>query len=117
MLFIGNNRYALAPGRLGQREALDAGTLSVFAVAQRSRLALVGFALRTLIGRADPVLDFAAMGECAHVRVDARSHGVSGRAGRRGDDAEAADRFHGSRGARWRSSCRLRAARQPPKSR
>jgi diacylglycerol kinase family enzyme len=77
MLFIGNNRYALAPGRLGQREALDGGMLSVIAVARRSRLALIGFALRTLIGRADPVLDFAAMGESATLRVDGRSHGVA----------------------------------------
>ncbi|MDQ2892342.1 MAG: hypothetical protein M3R64_04515 [Pseudomonadota bacterium] len=77
MLFVGNNCYTLAAGRVGQREALDGGTLSVFAVARSSRMALIGLALRTLIGRADSAHDFAAIGECDTLRVDGGSHDVS----------------------------------------
>jgi diacylglycerol kinase family enzyme len=69
MLFIGNNRYALERGRLGQREALDAGTLSIYAVAPRPPAALIGFALRTIVGRADPMRDFAAIGDAASLEV------------------------------------------------
>jgi len=77
MLFVGNNRYSLAAGRLGRRDALDDGTLSVFAVGWHRRRALIGFALRTLIGRGDRADDFAAIGDCRSLRVDGRSHGVS----------------------------------------
>ncbi|TPG12104.1 diacylglycerol/lipid kinase family protein [Sphingomonas oligophenolica] len=76
MLFVGNNRYALGAGRLGQRAVLDAGTLSVFAVASRRRLALVGFALRMLVGRVDRGDDFAAIGDCPTLTVEGRSHDV-----------------------------------------
>jgi diacylglycerol kinase family enzyme len=69
MLFVGNNRYVLEAGRLGQRAALDDGVLSVYAVASRRRLALIGFALRALIGRADPGRDFAAIGDMPEMRV------------------------------------------------
>ena len=81
MLFVGNNRYVLEAGRLGQRAALDDGVLSVYAVASRRRLALIGFAIRALIGRTDPDRDFAAIGDvselcvtgpkrCIHVALD-----------------------------------------------
>jgi diacylglycerol kinase family enzyme len=69
MLFVGNNRYELDAGKLGQRAALDGGVLSVYAVASRRRLALVGFALRALVGRADPQRDFAAIGDTPELRV------------------------------------------------
>ena len=48
----------------------------VFAVGSRHRLALVGLALRTLAGRADPEQDFAACGECAVLRVEGRSRHI-----------------------------------------
>lgn len=72
MLFVGNNRYQLDRGRLGQRAALDDGLLSVFAVASRRRRALVGFALRALVGgsRDD---DFAAVGDTPALAVSGRS--------------------------------------------
>ena len=47
MLFVGNNRYRLEPGHVGQRAALDDGQLSVFAIRSRHRVALLGFAART----------------------------------------------------------------------
>jgi diacylglycerol kinase family enzyme len=69
MLFVGNNRYVLEAGKLGQRAALDEGVLSIYAVASRHRMALIGFALRALIGRADPERDFAAIGDTTELRV------------------------------------------------
>ena len=76
LLFVGNNRYTLDRQALGTRDALDDGVLSVFAVASRRRLALVGFALRTLTGRADPERDFAAIGEAAALTVHGRSRQI-----------------------------------------
>lgn len=63
MLFVGNNRYALEAGKIGIREALDGGALALYAVAAKSAAGLAAFALRTIIGRANPDLDFAALGE------------------------------------------------------
>lgn len=70
LLFVGNNRYVLDREAMGTREALDDGKLSVYAVASRRRLALVGFALRTLAGRADPERDFAAIGDVSRLTVE-----------------------------------------------
>lgn len=76
MLFVGNGRYSLKGGHVGEREALDDGRLAVYAVGPRSRAGLVGFALRTLIGRADPAHDFAAMGDTASFEVRGRSRNL-----------------------------------------
>ncbi len=64
LLFIGNNRYNFTGERLGQRDALDRGELALYAVSHRSALALIGFALRTLLGRADADRDFTLISEC-----------------------------------------------------
>ena len=77
LLFVGNNRYSLDAGRLGQRAALDDGVLSVFAVAAQRRRQLLGFALRTLMGRADPERDFAAIGDTAELTVEAHARTVA----------------------------------------
>lgn len=69
MLFVGNNRYGLEPGKLGARASLEDGLLSVFAVERATAPGLARFALRTLFGRADPERDFAAMGETAALEV------------------------------------------------
>lgn len=61
LLFVGNNIYSLQGGQVGQRLALDEGKLSLFAVATGTRLAVIGFALRTLFGLADMKSDFAAL--------------------------------------------------------
>jgi diacylglycerol kinase family enzyme len=75
LLFVGNNRYLLDREGMGTREALDDGKLSVYAVASRRRLAMIGFAVRTLLGRADPQSDFAAIGDVARLTVE--GHGRS----------------------------------------
>lgn len=76
MLFVGNNHYALDAGQIGKRDALDDGLLSVLAVAARRRRALLGFALRTLTGRADPAEDFAALGDVAELTVTGHAHHI-----------------------------------------
>lgn len=76
LLFVGNNIYSLEAGRIGEREALDEGRLSVFAVASHSRAGLIGFALRTLAGRSDPDRDFASLGACARLRVEAGGRSI-----------------------------------------
>ena len=70
LLFIGNNRYSLDAGSVGERESLSDGVLSLFVVARQSPLALIGFALRALIGRADPERDFCALAEAREVTVE-----------------------------------------------
>ena len=70
MLFIGNNRYSLDLGEVGRRESLSDGVLSLYAVAQRRPLSLIGFALRALAGRADPHRDFGALVEVREVTID-----------------------------------------------
>jgi diacylglycerol kinase family enzyme len=73
MLFVGNNRYTLDAGKVGQRERLDGGVLSLFAVTATSSGALIAVALRALVGRADRSRDFAAIGEAQQFSVDDRS--------------------------------------------
>jgi diacylglycerol kinase family enzyme len=65
LLFVGNNQYSIEPGRLGEREAMDDGRLSIFAVAAQGPHKLLIFALRALVGLARPERDFA---ECASAR-------------------------------------------------
>lgn len=63
LMLVGNNRYSLDAGALGARASLRDGTLSVYAVARRSRSALVWFAVRVLLGKADQKADFEELGE------------------------------------------------------
>ena len=65
LLFVGNNPYNITGRRLGKREALDTGQLGLYAVRHKSAAALIGFALRALVGRADPARDFAPIDDCA----------------------------------------------------
>lgn len=70
LLFIGNNRYSLDAGSVGQRTSLSDGVLSLFVVARQSPLALIGFAFRALRGRADPERDFCALAEAKEVVIE-----------------------------------------------
>ncbi len=64
LLFIGNNPYNLTGRRLGKRDALDTGMLGLNAVRHKNLAALIGFALRALVGRADPARDFVDIEDC-----------------------------------------------------
>jgi len=79
LLFVGNNRYALETGKVGVRESLEDGRLSIYAVDRKTSPAMIGFALRTMIGRADVDRDFAELGEAdeMEVRMHARSVDVA----------------------------------------
>ena len=70
LLFIGNNRYSLDAGSVGERVSLSDGVLSLFVVARQSPMALIGFAMRSLVGRADPERDFCALAEAKEVVVE-----------------------------------------------
>ena len=63
LLFVGNNEYSIQRGHIGDREALDDGQLSVYAVAPQGPHRLIAFALRALLGFARPERDFT---ECAN---------------------------------------------------
>ena len=69
LLFVGNNTYSLEAGEIGQRASLTDGKLSVYAVAHRSRLSLLWFAARALVGRTRHDVDFATLGECETLKV------------------------------------------------
>ncbi|CAM3032679.1 DAGKc domain-containing protein [Sphingomonas antarctica] len=73
MLFIGNNVYSLEPGSLGQRENLEGGKLGVYAVAAKSRLGLIGFAISALRGRIDYERDFAQLTACRTLEINAHA--------------------------------------------
>ena len=77
LLFVGNNAYSLDPGALGQRRTLQDGLLSIHALKNCTRLGLVAFAARLLVGRIDPDRDFALIGEGAAVTVEAHARSIA----------------------------------------
>jgi len=56
-LFIGNNRYHLELSALGRRDRLDGGELWIYIARQQTRLQLVWFTLKTLLGLTSPASD------------------------------------------------------------
>jgi diacylglycerol kinase family enzyme len=54
--------------------SLSDGVLSLFVVARQTPLALVGFAFRALLGRADEERDFSALADASEVVVE--GHGA-----------------------------------------
>ncbi|HYE39125.1 MAG TPA: diacylglycerol kinase family protein [Ramlibacter sp.] len=57
-VFVGNNEYAMQGLRIGERQALDRGKLSLYVAQEPGRLALLRFALRALFGRLAQARDF-----------------------------------------------------------
>lgn len=70
LLFVGNNRYSLDLGSLGERESLGDGELSICAVRADGPLHLVKFAAKVLVGLADPDADFAELGEARSIVIE-----------------------------------------------
>lgn len=56
-LFVGNNHYRLDLFGLGKREQLNSGQLWLYITKQQTRLSLVWFTLRAVLGLADPQRD------------------------------------------------------------
>lgn len=79
LVFIGNNHYVIEGLRLGKRDRLDGGKLSVYVTRDVSRLKLCWFALRALTGKLRDEKDFDALETTAlkvftsgrHVRISA----------------------------------------------
>jgi diacylglycerol kinase family enzyme len=76
LLFVGNNVYSLDRGEVGKRGTLTDGKLSVYAVARRRRAAMIWFAMRALVGRAERSLDFETLGECETLTVRSSSGSI-----------------------------------------
>jgi diacylglycerol kinase family enzyme len=76
LLFVGNNIYSLDRGEVGKRGSLSEGKLSIYAVAHRRRAALIWFAMRALVGRAERSLDFETLGECETLTVRSSSGSI-----------------------------------------
>lgn len=70
LLFIGNNRYSLKRGSLGERESLDDGALSLCAVRAEGALQLVWLALKVLAGLASPDADFEDLAEARSITIE-----------------------------------------------
>jgi diacylglycerol kinase family enzyme len=60
-VFVGNNPYDTAFGRLGRRAALDTGRLGVYTIRRPSRLAVLALTARALAGRLDHARGFEAI--------------------------------------------------------
>ncbi len=69
LLFVGNNHYAITGADRGRRSSLQDGTLAVYVVKEQSAAGLILFALRALIGRADPSRDFVAIADVTELTV------------------------------------------------
>ena len=61
-LFVGNNKYTFSLKALGKRERLDGGELWFYIVKYQTRLSLLWFTLRSLIGLAYSEKDLRAFG-------------------------------------------------------
>lgn len=70
LLFIGNNRYSIAPGHLGERDSLDDGLLSISALAATTPAQMLGFAARALVGLADPRSDFEVFSTAREIVIE-----------------------------------------------
>jgi YegS/Rv2252/BmrU family lipid kinase len=60
-VFVGNNEYEVEGTRIGARERLDAGVLSLYVAHRTGRLGLLRLALRALFGRLRQSKDFDAL--------------------------------------------------------
>lgn len=70
LLFVGNNRYSLDFGSLGERESLRDGELSLCAIHADGPSQLAWFALKVLMGLASPDADFEDLGEARSIVVE-----------------------------------------------
>jgi diacylglycerol kinase family enzyme len=61
-VFIGNNEYRMESLRMGGRERIDAGRLSLYVAHRTGRLGLLRLALSALFGRLGQAEDFDALG-------------------------------------------------------
>jgi YegS/Rv2252/BmrU family lipid kinase len=70
-VFVGNNDYTMEGFSIGTRSSLRDGRLSIYTTQRRSRLGLLGLALRALVGRLRQADDFA-IASARTLRIDSR---------------------------------------------
>lgn len=70
LLFVGNNRYSLDFGSLGERESLGDGELSLCAIHADGPAQLAWFALKVLAGVSSPDADFENLGEARSITIE-----------------------------------------------
>lgn len=70
LLFIGNNQYSFEPWRLGKREDMIDGALSLYAIAAQRPASLLAFVAKAVIGIATPSHDFKAFMMAEQVVID-----------------------------------------------
>ena len=77
-LFVGNNQYKLELFALGRRPSLDAGQLWVYIARQQTRLSLIWFTFKCLIGMTDPEKDLRLLhGPSAEIGANTRDLDVA----------------------------------------
>jgi diacylglycerol kinase family enzyme len=72
LIFIGNNRYEVAPLSLGRREAIDRGALCVYAPLARGPLHFLGITVRAAFGRTGRQRDFVSLDGVEEIEIDSR---------------------------------------------
>jgi diacylglycerol kinase family enzyme len=72
LLFIGNNRYEVAPFRLGRRETIDKGELCLYAPLARTPLHFLAVSLRAVFRRMEEQRDFLSLDGLTAVEIDSR---------------------------------------------
>lgn len=70
-VFVGNNDYVMEGFSIGTRSSLRDGCLSVYTTRRRGRLALLGLAVRALVGRLHQAQDFSNI-QAARLRIETR---------------------------------------------
>jgi len=61
LVFVGNNEYGMEGFKIGERDRIDRGHLSVYIVKREGRTGLVRLAVQALIGRLRQARDFEAL--------------------------------------------------------
>ncbi|HEY8793813.1 MAG TPA: diacylglycerol kinase family protein [Gemmatimonadaceae bacterium] len=61
LVFVGNNEYKMEGFKIGERDRIDRGRLSVYIVKRQGRAALVWLSLQALAGRLRQARDFEAL--------------------------------------------------------
>jgi YegS/Rv2252/BmrU family lipid kinase len=70
-VFVGNNDYTMEGFNIGMRSSLRDGCLSIYTTQRRTRLGLLGLALRALLGRLRQADDFA-VARAEQLTIDSR---------------------------------------------
>ncbi len=74
-LFVGNNAYSMERLRIGARDRLDAGALSIYYASNTGRWGVVALALRSVAGRVEQARNFETL-TARDLRVETRARTI-----------------------------------------